>query len=61
MATSADGGGTGGGVWLIRCTGVEGTGGTVEPEGRYLAGFGPDVVDPAGGMAGPVQLVPHRG
>jgi len=35
-----------GGVWLSRCTGVEGTWGNVEPKGRYLAGFDPDVVDP---------------
>ena len=34
--------------WLIRCTGGEGTWGNVEPEGRYPAGFDPDVVDPAG-------------
>lgn len=31
---------------LSRCTGVEGIWGNVEPEGRCLAGFGPDVVDP---------------
>ena len=41
-----------GGAWLIRCTGVEGAWGNVEPEGRYLAGFGPDVVDPAGEWQG---------
>ena len=40
--------GVDGGVWLIGCTGVEGTGGNVDPEGRYLAGSGPDVVDPTG-------------
>ncbi len=41
-----------GGVWLIRCTGVEGTWGNVEPEGRYLTGFDPDVADPAGEWQG---------
>jgi hypothetical protein len=47
MATSGRRG-VAGGAWLIGCTGVEGTGGNVDPEGRYLAGSGPDVVDPAG-------------
>lgn len=55
IAVSADGG-----AWLIGCTGVEGTWGNVGPEGQCLAGSGPDV-GPGRGMAGPVQLVPHRG
>ncbi len=39
-------------MWLIGCTGVEGTGGNVEPEGRYLAGSDRGVVDPAGEWRG---------
>jgi len=56
IAMSADGG-----VWLSRCTGVEGTWGNVGLRRRYLAGFDPDVVDPGRGMAGPVQLVKEQG
>jgi hypothetical protein len=40
-----------GGAWLIR-TGVEGAWGNVGLRRRYLAGFGPDVVDPAGEWQG---------
>ena len=46
-----DGGVLDGGAWPIR-TGVEGAWGNVGPEGRYLAGFDPDVVDPAGEWQG---------
>ena len=41
-----------GGAWLIGCTGDEGAWGNVELRGRYLAGSGPDVVDPAGEWQG---------
>ena len=54
-------GGADGGVWLSRRTGVEGTWGNVGLRRRYLAGSGPDVVDPGRGMAGPVQLVKEQG
>ncbi len=54
-------GGADGGVWLIRCTGLESTWGNAELRGRYLAGFDPDLVDPGRGMAGPVQLVKEQG
>lgn len=40
------------GFFVIRCTGLPGTYGTVEPTGRYLAAFDPNVIDPSGQFQG---------
>jgi hypothetical protein len=40
------------GYYVIRCTGVIGTWGQVEPIGRYLSGFDPNAIDPTGEFQG---------